>query len=276
MRTLITCLLISLTMAALASQSGHAGRQDVDDANMAIVAPIFAERPIRVQRARDLFKGWPFAVDKTIPVVSFGTGFLYATPDFHAMITAAHVVEFPPDVKSVADSDGAYSMADGYGLERRPARIRIGGLSLKPVRILVDHKLDIAVLELDDATVQLLKLRALAPGKAVVDREAKTWGFPAIPSGVLVDGEALASTPSASQTSQRCDITDVRPGEVICTTLNGVETRGGYSGGPLIDSNRDVIGMISRSTPVTTRCRSISAIDGVIARFASESRTYSD
>lgn len=276
MKMLIESILVSLAIATAAGASPHAIQPSLDDENMAIVTPIFTERPIRVQRDRDVFKGRVSAVDKTVPVVSFGTGFLYSKADFRALITAAHVVEFPPEVKSVADSAGSYSVADGYALDRKPARIRISGLALRPVRILVDHKLDIAVLELDEATVELLKLRPLEPGKAVVDREAKTWGFPAIPSGFVVDGETVASTPSASQTSQRCDVTDVRQGEVICTTLNGIETRGGYSGGPLIDSNGDVIGMISRSTPVTTRCRSTDKIDGVIARFASESRPYSE
>ncbi len=270
--------LLSLILAVLAMSSearAYAVQDAEENPNRAIVTPIFTERPIRVQRPRDVFKGWLAAVDKTIPVISFGSGFLYSGADFHAIVTAAHVVEFPPDVNQVDNANGAFAKDDGFTLDLQPARIRISGLSVRPSRVLVDHKLDIAVLQLDGETVELLELRPLHPGKAMVNQEAKLWGFPGIP-GAVINGVPAANAPSASQTSQRCDITDVRKGEVICTALNGIETRGGFSGGPLIDAEGAALGMISRSTPETTRCRSIEAIDGVIARFAKESRPYSE
>lgn len=240
-----------------------------------IVVPVFAERRVQVRQPRSLRSRRISSVDKTIPVISFGSGFLYENPSFNALVTAAHVVEFPPELRSVTDSEGvAYSTAEpGTTLERLPPRIRVSGLSFRPQRMLVDHKLDIAIVDLCDRTVASFDFRTLKPGSAKVDEEAKIWGFPGIP-GAEIDGVREASAPSASQTSQRCDITDVRRGEVICTALNGIETRGGFSGGPLIDREGRVLGMISRSTPETTRCRSAEAIDGVLRRFESESVAY--
>lgn len=268
--------IVTLLLVAASPQSVTAS-PDIDQSASpsGLVVPIFAERPIRVQRPRDLYAGRLTAVDKAVKVNSFGTGFLYSNPGFNALVTAAHVVAFPPNLESVADADGVYAAADGYRLDVGAPRIRIGGLALQPVRLLVDHSLDIAVLELDDESAELLSLQVLRPGQARVDSEAKIWGFPGIP-GVAVDGVPQASTPSASQTSQRCDITDLRKGEVICTALNGIETRGGFSGGPLINSKGEVIGMISRSTPETTRCRSIEAINSVLARFPTEASLYQE
>lgn len=266
---------ITFALAPVTAALCFANPQGDPQANSNVVTPIFTEREIRVQRPKDIFAGRVMAVDKIVPVISFGSGFLYDDSDFPAIVTAAHVLEFPPGLESVADDDGVYSVRDGFSLQPLPSRIRISGLSLKPKRILVDHKLDIAVLEIDQEAVELLKLRALRPGRAVLDGAGKLWGFPGI-AGPVIDGESAASTPSASQTSQRCDITDVRDLEVICTALNGIETRGGFSGGPLVDSQGAAIGMISRSTPETTRCRSIEAINRVIARFAAESRNYVD
>ncbi len=278
MRNKIVKWIVVASIAVAAACTAWCGEaSSVSLAASIIVVPVFSERRVQIKQPRSLLSRRITATDRTVNIISFGSGFLYDHEAFNTLVTAAHVVEFPPELRSVTDADGVtFSTGEaGTTLDRLPARIRISGLAFRPRRMLVDHKLDIAIIDLCDQTVASFDFRMLKPAVPKVDEEAKIWGFPGIP-GPEIDGVREAAAPSASQTSQRCDVTDVRRGEVICTALNGIETRGGFSGGPLIDREGRVLGMISRSTPETTRCRSIEAIDGVIARFEAEAIAYSE
>jgi hypothetical protein len=133
--------------------------------------------------------------------------------------------------------------------------------------MLVDEAMDVALIELDPQDLRSIGIEPLTPGTTKRGAELDLWGFPAITRPGR-NGRPLPPAPSASQVSQRTRVTNVREGEVICAPLNGVETRGGFSGGPIVDPSSDaVVGMIMRSTPETTRCRSIAEIQELAKTF---------
>ena len=240
----------------------------------AIAVPVFAEQTCHVTRPRDVVRA-RMAVDLQVKNLGWGTAFAYRTGGRVLLVTAAHVVELPADIASVTErndptedsDDKVYAAADGFTIERGPARLRVGGISVRPKRMLIDASQDIALLEVSEQDLEALHLEALAAAPVARDAEVKIWGFPAVQRGGR-------SVPSASQTSQRTDVTEVRPGEVICTPLNGKETRGGFSGGPLVNGSGKVVGMIMRSTTETTRCRSMTAIEELAKKFDQRAVPY--
>jgi S1-C subfamily serine protease len=237
-----------------------------------IVTPVFAERTCRVTRPRNISRGRLTAVDEEIKSIAFGSAFAIRSGGRVLLVTAAHVVRLPAQIESITSGAGTqYDTSDGETkIERGSARIRVGGVSARPVRVLVDEAMDVALIELDPQDLRAIGIEPLKPGTTARDLEVKLWGFPAV-ARTDRSGKPLPSVPSASQTSQRTDVTDVRATEVICAPLNGVETRGGFSGGPIVDRSGRAVGMIMRSTPETTRCRSIGAIEDLAKTFEARS-----
>lgn len=237
-------------------------------AGSAIVTPVFAERSCRVTRPRNIARARMSAVDAQVSNVAFGTAFALEVDGRILLVTAAHVVALPERIESIAARDGTqYDTSDGETkIERGPSRVRVGGISARPTRMLVDEGLDVALLELEPADLQALGLEPLSSGSVARDAEVKLWGFPAVPRRAP-DGKPMTPAPSASQTSQRTDVTDVRGSEVVCAPLNGVETRGGFSGGPVVTAGGTAAGMIMRSTTETTRCRAMPAIEELARSF---------
>jgi hypothetical protein len=249
-----------------ASQSGSVS-VPADDLPKSISVPVFTEQWCHVTRPRDIKLGRMTAVDTYECISRFGSAFAYQSGDTVLLITAAHVAPPPGQVQSITTKDGAVlSSQEGYSLEQGDCKVRIGGLAVKPKRWFRDPDLDVALFEVSANDLEPLNMEVLSAGSVKRNDEVKLWGFPAIPQQGA-DGRPLPSVPSASQASQRSDVTDVRADEVVCAPLNGVETRGGFSGGPVLNSQGQVVGMIMRSTQETTRCRSMPAIDKMAKGF---------
>ncbi len=255
----------------LPAQAAPADQAVIQEAS-GIVTPVFAERTCRVTRPRNISRGRLTAVDEEIKSIAFGSAFAIRSGGRVLLVTAAHVVRLPAQIESITSGAGTqYDTSDGETkIERGSARIRVGGVSARPVRVLVDEAMDVALIELDPQDLRAIGIEPLKPGTTARDLEVKLWGFPAV-ARTDRSGKPLPSVPSASQTSQRTDVTDVRATEVICAPLNGVETRGGFSGGPIVDRSGRAVGMIMRSTPETTRCRSIGAIEDLAKTFEARS-----
>lgn len=278
---MIRRVLAATILIAVASASAPSSAEPPTDVpapsgqvSAAIAVPVFAEQTCHVTRPRDIVRA-RMAVDLYVKNLGWGTAFAYRSGARVLLVTAAHVVELPADIASVTErndpekdsDDKVYAASDGFTIERGPARLRVGGISVQPQRMLVDASQDIALLEVSEQDLEALHLETLDSAPVARDAEVKIWGFPAVQRGGR-------SVPSASQTSQRTDVTDVRPGEVICAPLNGKETRGGFSGGPLINGSGKVVGMIMRSTTETTRCRSMVAIDELAKNFDQRAVPY--
>jgi hypothetical protein len=242
--------------------------QSAETKPSAIVTPVFAERTCRVTRPRNLARARMTAVDTQVSSVAFGSAFAIKAVGRDLLVTAAHVVRLPAGIGAITAADGtAYDTSDGETrIERGTTRVRVGGIAVRPKRILVDEELDVALMELDQEEFRALGLETLACAKGARDDQVKLWGFPAIQRRDGA-GKPATTAPSASQTSQRTDITDVRATEVICAPLNGVETRGGFSGGPAVDGSGRAVGMVMRSTPETTRCRSMASVEELAKSF---------
>lgn len=252
-----------------------AGSADSDtEASSTIAVPIFSEQWCHVSRLRNIQRGHMTTVDVHDPVVRVGTAFAYKAGGRVLLVTAAHVVPKGGPVAEFTASDGTvYSGKDGYTIEFGPCKVRVGGLAFVPKRWLVDPELDVALLELDPKDLQSLGVAVLAPGPVKLRDEVGLWGFPAIPQKDKdgkplkgADGNPLPAVPSAFQISQDFRVTAVSAGEVVCVPLNARETRGGFSGGPVL-CNDKVVGMIMRSTTEQTRCRAMSAIDKLAEAF---------
>jgi S1-C subfamily serine protease len=213
------------------------GNEAESQAMSGMVTPVFAERTCRVTRPRNISRGRLSAIDEEVKSVAFGSAFAIRSGERVLLVTAAHVVRLPAQITSITSGSGTqYDTSDGETkIERGPVLRAIG-------------------------------IDPLKTGTTARDAEVKIWGFPAI-ARTDRNGKPLPAAPSASQTSQRTDVTDVRATEVICAPLNGVETRGGFSGGPIVDRSGRAVGMIMRSTPETTRCRSIAAIEELARSF---------
>lgn len=239
-----------------------------DQKASSIVTPVFTEATYRVTRPRDIARGRLKAVNEEIKSVAFGSAFSIRSGDRLLLVTAAHVVRPPSQIESVTSSDGTqYDTKDGNTIELISVRTRVGGVSARPSKMLVDEAMDVALIELDPQDLRSIGIATLTAGTTKRGAELDLWGFPAITRPGR-NGRPLPPAPSASQVSQRTRVTDVREGEVICAPLNGVETRGGFSGGPIVDPSSDaVVGMIMRSTPETTRCRSIAEIQELAKTF---------
>ena len=244
------------------------GNEAESQAMSGMVTPVFAERTCRVTRPRNISRGRLSAIDEEVKSVAFGSAFAIRSGERVLLVTAAHVVRLPAQITSITSGSGTqYDTSDGETkIERGPVRIRVGGASARPVRVMVDEPMDVALIELEPQDLRAIGIDPLKTGTTARDAEVKIWGFPAI-ARTDRNGKPLPAAPSASQTSQRTDVTDVRATEVICAPLNGVETRGGFSGGPIVDRSGRAVGMIMRSTPETTRCRSIAAIEELARTF---------
>jgi len=252
---------------AVTSAQSSAANVPGDELPKCISVPIFTEQWCHVTRPRDIKSGRMTAVDTHECISRFGSAFAYKVGDRVLLVTAAHVAPPSGQVSSIATRDGTVlSSQEGYVLEQGDCKVRIGGLAIKPTTWYRDPDLDIALFEISAKELDSLSMEILSAGSVKRSDEVKLWGFPAIPQQGA-DGKPMPSVPSASQTSQRSDVTDVRAEEVVCAPLNGVETRGGFSGGPVLNSQGQVVGMIMRSTQETTRCRSMPAIDKMAKGF---------
>jgi S1-C subfamily serine protease len=243
-------------------------KDNVAESSQAVSVPIFCEQWFHVTRGRDITKGRMTAVDRHDCVMRWGSVFAYGVGDQVLLVTAAHVVPPPGKIGELKLSDGTvFSAKEDYVIEGSECRVRIGGLSVVPKRWIRDPDMDVVLYELDAKDLATLNLEVLRAGPVKRNDEVKLWGFPGV-ARKAPDGTPEPMVPSASQTSQRVDVTDVRPGEVVCAPLNGVETRGGFSGGPVLNSKDLVVGMIMRSTAENTRCRSMQSIDKLASAFA--------
>lgn len=242
----------------------------------AIVVPVFAEHNFRVRRKQDLVRA-RLELDKAVAMTVFGTAFALQVDGRVLLVTAAHVVQPSPPITEVAGTDGKrYDTSDGATtIEAETTRVLVSGLAFTPKRMLVDRSQDIALMELEPGDLNLLQLQTLSAGAVKRDDPVKLWGFPVVPRRGPKD-EPLPSAPSASQTSQRADVTDVRDGEVVCAMLNGVETRGGFSGGPAVDADGTVVGVIMRSTAETTRCRDMPSVVKLAKSFEADAKAYKE
>lgn len=281
----MNCLITTL-LAAVASQAPGSSveAQHVDrpapvvtvpeskaEWTAAVTVPVFTENWCHITRPLNIQRGHLTRVDTVECAIRFGSAFAYKSGDRVVLVTAAHVMPDAGSISELAAANGkVYTKADNYTIEQGPCKIRIGGVAIKPTRVIkaaADDELDVALMEIDSEDLSALNLEVLVAGPVKLGEEGIwMWGFPALHQSDA-EGKPMPSVPNASQTAQASKVTEVRPREVVCTPLNGKETRGGFSGGPVLNAKGQVVGMITRSTAETTRCCAMPAIDKLVDAF---------
>jgi Trypsin-like peptidase domain len=142
-------------------------------------------------------------------------------------------------------------------LQKVILRSRVSGLSLKPSAIYWEPQIDISYLILESNDITLLNLRTLQPSNTnpkILD-SVTAWGFPA------------TSNPQLREIKIAAVYDDYL---VLNDSLDH-----GFSGGPLLNSNGELIGIIIRSEEKQSRALRIT--NDLLSRlFSSEPMRYTD
>lgn len=191
-----------------------------------------------------------------------GSGFRLEIDGVNYFLTAAHVVSLSATNPTPLEIDG--TTIDTQGDSRQTLishefRLAVSPYSIKPKRILVDDALDLAIFTFSDSAWERLNLKALpvaermaSPGESVV-----VWGFPGTPNPQIRTGLSISSADRFIVLNQSIE--------------------GGFSGGPVMNSASEVIGVVLRSLERgQTRCVHIRDVISLIARFDAESVLYTD
>lgn len=198
---------------------------------------------------------------KEIRPTRAGAGFLVLSGRGPLLVTAAHVVCAPPRPERIVDDGSKTIRIDGERTTVKSAsfRVRVGDLSFQPSRILVDRDCDTALMSLGEEALALLRLSAfeLALPAPEVGAKVKAWGFPGTSVPQLKEGMLVAAI------------------EKGYFALNS-SIDPGFSGGPLVDSDGKLLGMVVRSTEQQTRCIPAAAIARAAGSFETASAEYAD
>jgi len=260
-----------------ASESGDAASVAASSDNLSDTFPVFRETIYKVKLER-MVDYW--SVDKTAAVLGNGSGFLLDTPQGVFVVTARHVAEGSTALAEIKIGDTTYkSDTSGYdSITRSTERIRLGDKSLQPKSVWLDRsadeRLDLAVMLVDETAP--LGVRQLKPANASKGEEVELYGFPEGERGSDETVPGKSNGPRAVANLAR------RPQVVTSLERNYFVTEGiepasaGFSGGPVLNPDGEVVGMIIRSTGDQTRCIYIATVLDAIKRFRQEAHDYKE
>lgn len=192
-------------------------------------------------------KGWVWDEEKSFSIIIHGTGFLVGDK----IVTARHVVA-GSRIDKIRSIEGISFDKKSNELKKLLVRIRISGKGIVPKKIFVDDKKDLAFLTLsqedmntflspsthglDGINLKRLSLAQIIPS---VEQKVKAWGFPST---------------AVPQLKSDLKITSVKKDWfVLNKSLDP-----GYSGGPVITNQGQILGVISRSQKQQSRIVRIS------------------
>lgn len=192
-----------------------------------------------------------------------GSGILVEDKDGQCLfVTAAHVVD-PGAKETIAElqmDDGVRIKIDGNNAEllRVERSVRVSNLSIKPTHVLVSRDLDVAVFVIDENDLPLIVVpRFKKFGEAKAGGRVLSWGFPGSSSPQLKDNMRITEA-----------------GATILTLNSPLEP--GYSGGPVVDEQGALVGLVVRSTEKQSRCVSIQAIQPLLRDAKARATPYRD
>lgn len=198
--------------------------------------------------------------------------------------TAAHVVLAPCDLQpprmpsEIANLDGKVFKADKrftISTIQGSSRIRVSGMSFRPVRQVIDRGLDIALFELNaedcKTLLERVELRPLRVETPRRDLGLAMWGFPTV-AGPL--GNQILGTPFPVR--GKIASVDVGSKGFTVATDNGSEIASGMSGGPVLDEAESVAGVIIESIKMSVTCRAISEVSKLAQTFDAKAEPYVD
>jgi S1-C subfamily serine protease len=184
-----------------------------------------------------------------------GTGLVVVADGRRFLVTASHVV-----VPQWADGVAAASKWQGQSsLTGGSVRIRASSLAYSPQRLYVDQASDIAILEMPAEFWEKLNVLAFVPKTELprLEEAVKTWGFPKPAAPQLkVGAQVITANAEMLEFNEPLD--------------------GGFSGGPVLNTYDQLIGMVLRSTDRQSRAVPSAKILRAIADFESHAVSYRD
>ena len=271
---------LTILIAAIASAAPATG-ETIEDSSL-ITVPVFSEQtyhcvfPRRYNPAGK--DGARFSLDGNESLIGFGSGFFLQSDSGPLFITARHTIH-QDNLGGIA-IDGAMYKADDEdeSITRVGARTRVSGLAIKPTKIMIAEDLDLAIMQLPEATIKTIKPRILKTlsSRPTVGMEAQMYGYPPIEDVNAEGATTTTLTPYGRQDLVQYAVSHVSPVEL---TLNGGlsdSTEGGFSGGPVLDEKGQVMGMVIRADRNQTRCIQISEIMKHMKKFDKEAVEYAD
>ncbi|NUM32956.1 MAG: trypsin-like peptidase domain-containing protein [Candidatus Brocadiae bacterium] len=197
--------------------------------------------------------GWIWNSEKTISTIIYGTGFVLDGK----IVTSKHVVcgLALEDYQAIQGEDGnIVQFNKNVILEKLiESKVRIGGLGIEPERIYISLKYDLAFLKISSEALETLRLQKLnvSHEEMYVGKKVEAWGFPST---------------SNPQVNIDLKITSIKDDWFV---LNQ-SLEPGFSGGPIIDQNNHVLGIISRSEAKQSRIIAVNIMQVESNIFANE------
>lgn len=196
-----------------------------------------------------------------------GTGFLVNHKGKQLIVTAAHVISSPRSPVSVTDAKTGKTFNKDSILTSRN-RIRVSDLSFTPSRIAVDAANDLAILELHQDDLSVLDLQPLF---LLQQSRSRT---PEIVQPTTRQGVQIWGFPSSNQPQLVTNIV-ITAVERSFFVLNQ-PLQPGFSGGPVINADKVILGVVSRSTQNQTRCVNNSILINLLDNFEAIAKPYRD
>jgi len=238
--------------------------------------PIFTESSYHIK----IPKYFGRTTNKQIQILASGSGFILEAPQGFFVITAGHVVDAPGSLNEITDGEEVYKINGNKNnsITKTYQRIRVGDVSLHPQKIwfgsISKANLDIAIMTVRDPNP--LRTRPLKPTQVSKGQEVNMYGYPAAADTTSTDNESSKSTPkSTSNAAHRTQMVTSLESDYFVAEGTQFATAG-FSGGPVLNPEGEVVGMIIRSAGGQTRCIYISTILEAISQFESEAANYQE
>lgn len=266
----IVLVLLVLLGAAVWAFTGMRGQPTPEvsaDVVTSEVFPVFRQSDYQVRSTRLILSN----TDVEQAVFASGSGFLVRTSEGIVAVTANHVAEGPElagievDGRQIDTSDGRST------INKSRDRIRLGVKSIRPASLLhgrsQDRNLDVTVMLVDDHAD--LGAKVFTPGTPSRGAKVTVYGFPSADTGAGEPLVALSNMATREQT-----ITSTESGYFVIEGPLGISP--GFSGGPVVDADGKLVGMVVRSGSGQARCVYVSAILEQAARLKTDAVAYRD
>lgn len=247
------------------SASKETGLPAIND-NRTESFPVFRESTYRVRSYNAILP----SVDKPISILALGSGFLVNLSDDSLLIaTARHVAHGADELESISSGNDSYKSdgTDRNSIRRIQERIRLGGKALIPLKYwhapYSETGLDLSLFTISNPAP--IESRPLQPGEVAKGSSVQIFGYPRSSNNGGAVSNLAVRTHNVTSLERDYFVTE---GSELVTE--------GFSGGPVINEQGQVVGMAIRSTGYQVRCLYITDVLAAANRVETEGIVYRD